>query len=306
MGITVKFVDASDPKSFKAAADSKTRGFYCESVSNPALEVVDLEAVASDANSINVPLIVDSTFSTPYLTNPIEHGAHIVIHSLTKWIGGHGNGLGGVVIDSGTFPWGKSGNHPLYTEPDTSYGGLRWGIDLPEPLLPLAFILRCRTVPLRNLGACISPDNSWMFLVGLETLSLRMERHCSNSIKVAEYLLTNPKVTSVKYPGLPSSDQFEKQKKYIKGKGGPMVVFELAGGVEAGKSFINNLSLISHVANVGDCKTLAIHPASTTHSQLNPEQQADAGVPAGMVRLSVGIEDIEDIIADLEAAIAKV
>ncbi len=304
MGITVKFVDASDPASFAAAYDEKTRGFYCETVSNPALEVVDLEAVAAVANEKKVPLIVDATFSTPYLTNPIKHGAHVVIHSLTKWMGGHGNGLGGVVIDSGTFPWGTSGNHPLYTNPDTSYGGLRWGIDLPEVLLPLAFILRMRTVPLRNLGSCISPDNSWMFLVGIETLSLRMEKHCSNAKKVAEYLLTNDAVQNVRYPGLPDDPQYEKQGKYLKGKGGAMVVFEMKGGVDSGKGFINNLKLIKHVANVGDCKTLAIHPASTTHSQLNPEQQASAGVPPGMVRLSVGIEDAEDVIADIEQAIA--
>ncbi|GMI27020.1 hypothetical protein TrCOL_g6180 [Triparma columacea] len=305
MGITVKFVDASDPANFKAAYDEKTRGFYCESVSNPALEVCDLEAIAKDANEVKVPLIVDATFSTPYLTNPIAHGAHIVIHSLTKWMGGHGNGLGGIVIDSGTFPWGTSGNHPLFTNPDTSYGGLRWGIDLPAPLLPLAFILRMRTVPLRNLGSCISPDNSWMFLLGIETLSLRMERHCENALAVAKYLQTNDAVTNVRFPGLESDPQYEKQKKYIKGKGGPMVVFEMKGGTDSGKAFINNLSLISHVANVGDCKTLAIHPASTTHSQLNPEQQASAGVPPGMIRLSVGIESIDDIIADLEQSIAK-
>jgi O-acetylhomoserine (thiol)-lyase len=220
-------------------------------------------------------------------------------------MGGHGNGLGGIVIDSGTFPWGTSGNHPLFTNPDTSYGGLRWGIDLPAPLLPLAFILRMRTVPLRNLGSCISPDNSWMFLLGIETLSLRMERHCENALAVAKYLQTNEAVTNVRFPGLESDPQYEKQKKYIKGKGGPMVVFEMKGGTDSGKAFINNLSLISHVANVGDCKTLAIHPASTTHSQLNPEQQASAGVPPGMIRLSVGIESIDDIIADLEQSIAK-
>lgn len=303
MGITVRFVDASDPASFKAAADDKTRAFFCETVSNPALEVVDLEEVAKDANEIKVPLMVDATFSTPYLTNPIKHGAHVVIHSLTKWMGGHGNALGGVVVDAGTFKWGESGNHPLYTEPDNSYGGLRWGIDLPAPLLPLAFILRMRTVPLRNLGSCISPDNSWSILVGIETLSLRMERHCANAKAVAEYLLTNDAVKNVRFPGLPTDSQYEKQKKYIKGKGGSMVIFEMKGGVDAGKAFINNLKLVSHVANVGDCKTLAIHPASTTHSQLNPEQQASAGIPPGLVRLSVGIETIEDIIADITQAI---
>ena len=304
MGITVKFVDASDPDNFKNAYDEKTRGFFCESVSNPALEICDLEAIAAHANTVKVPLIVDATFSTPYLTNPIKHGAHVVIHSLTKWCGGHGNGLGGCVIDSGTFKWGESGNHPLYTEPDKSYGGLCWGTGLPAPLLPLAFILRMRTVPLRNLGACISPDNSWMLLLGLETLSLRMEKHCANSLAIGEWLRTNDAVENVKYPGFKDSDQYEKNVKYLKGKGGSMVVFEMKGGTDAGKAFINNLKLVSHVANVGDCKTLAIHPASTTHSQLSPEQQANAGIPAGLVRLSVGIETVEDIIADLEQAIA--
>lgn len=303
MGITCKFVDASDPSNFAKAADDKTRAFFCETVSNPALEVVDLEEVAKHANEIKVPLMVDATFSTPYLTNPIAHGAHIVIHSLTKWMGGHGNALGGCVVDSGTFKWAESGRHPLFTKKDESYGGLRWGIDLPAPLLPLAFILRMRTVPLRNLGSCISPDNSWAILNGMETLSLRMERHCSNALAVAEYLLTNEAVTNVRFPGLPTDSQYEKQKKYIKGKGGSMVVFEMVGGVEAGKAFINNLKLISHVANVGDCKTLAIHPASTTHSQLNPEQQKDAGIPPGLVRLSVGIETIEDIIEDIIQAV---
>jgi O-acetylhomoserine (thiol)-lyase len=303
MGITCKFVDASDPSNFAKAADDKTRAFFCETVSNPALEVVDLEEVAKHANEIKVPLMVDATFSTPYLTNPIAHGAHIVIHSLTKWMGGHGNALGGCVVDSGTFKWAESGRHPLFTNKDESYGGLLWGIDLPAPLLPLAFILRMRTVPLRNLGSCISPDNSWAILNGMETLSLRMERHCSNALAVAEYLLTNKAVTNVRFPGLPTDSQYEKQKKYIKGKGGSMVVFEMVGGVEAGKAFINNLKLISHVANVGDCKTLAIHPASTTHSQLNPEQQKDAGIPPGLVRLSVGIETIEDIIEDIVQAV---
>ena len=184
------------------------------------LQTLQKQYAQQDANEIKVPLMVDATFSTPYLTNPIAHGAHVVIHSLTKWMGGHGNALGGVVVDSGTFKWGESGNHPLYTEPDNSYGGLRWGLDLPAPLLPLAFILRMRTVPLRNLGSCISPDNSWSILVGMETLSLRMEKHCANALAVAEYLLTNDSVKNVRFPGLKDDSQFEKQKKYIKGKGG--------------------------------------------------------------------------------------
>ena len=302
-GIEVRFVDATDPKAFAAAADGKTRAFFCETCSNPALEIVDLKAVAEEAHAVGVPLIVDATFSTPYLTKPISFGADVVIHSLTKWLGGHGTGLGGIVIDAGSFNWG-AGKHPLYTVPDTSYGGLRWGIDLPAMLLPLAFILRMRTVPLRNLGACISPDNSWMFVQGIETLPLRMEKHCSNALAVAKFLKAHAKVAWVKYPGLEGDKFYNLQKTYLKGKGGAMVVFGVKDGVAAGKRLIESLTVFSHVANVGDAKSLAIHPASTTHSQLNAEAQTKAGVPPEMVRLSVGLEDPADLIADLEAALS--
>ena len=225
-------------------------------------------------------------------------------HSLTKWIGGHGTGVGGMVVDAGKFNWG-AGKHPLYSNPDTSYGGLRWGLDLPEALLPLAFILRMRTVPLRNLGACLSPDNAWMFLQGLETLPLRIEKHCSNALEVAKFLKSHPAVEWVKYPGLEADPMYARQKKYIKGKGGSMVIMGLKGGKEAGQKLIEALTLFSHVANVGDAKSLAIHPASTTHSQLNAEQQAAAGCPPEMVRLSVGIEDPADLVADLEQALKE-
>ncbi len=304
LGITVKFVDSQDPQAFADAIDDKTRAIFCETVSNPALEVVDLAAVADVAHAAGLPLVVDSTFSTPYLTRPIEHGADIVIHSLTKWMGGHGAGIGGVVVDSGTFNW-AGGKHPLYDEPDNSYHGLRWGHDLPEPLSPLAFILRMRTVPLRNLGACIAPDNAWFLLQGIETLPLRMERHCANSLAVAKHLEAHDKVEWVRFPGLESDPEFEKNQKYLKGKGGSMVVFGIKGGAEAGQKFIENLNLFSHLANVGDAKSLAIHPATTTHSQLNEEQQAAGGISPELIRLSVGIENIDDILADLDAALAS-
>ncbi|MBL6765579.1 MAG: O-acetylhomoserine aminocarboxypropyltransferase/cysteine synthase [Verrucomicrobiae bacterium] len=301
-GITVKFVDSNDPQNFANAIDEKTRAVFCETVSNPALEVVDLEAVAKVSHAAGLPLVVDATFSTPYLTQPLVHGADIVVHSLTKWFGGHGTGLGGIVVDSGRFKW-NAGKHPLFDEPDSSYHGLRWGHDLPEALAPLAYILRMRTVPLRNLGACISPDHSWMFLQGIETLPLRMEKHCANADKVARYLKDHADVEWVRFPGLEDDPMYELNRKYLKGKGGSMVVFGIKGDKSAGSKFIDSLKLFSHLANVGDAKSLAIHPATTTHSQLNEDQQRDAGISPEMVRLSVGIEDADDIIADLAQAL---
>ncbi len=302
LGIEVRLVDSNDPANFAAAIDGKTRALFCETVSNPALEIADLDAIGAIAKDNGIPLIVDSTFSTPYLTNPLNHGADIVVHSLTKWFGGHGTGIGGVVVDSGRFNWG-AGKHSLYDEPDTSYHGIRWGHDLPEPLAPLAFILRMRTVPLRNLGACIAPDNAWMFLQGIETLPLRMEQHCRNAKAVAEHLKGHKLVEWVRFPGLEDDPQYEKNVKYLRGKGGSMVVFGIKGGSEAGSKFINNLKLLSHLANVGDAKSLAIHPATTTHSQLSEEQQAAGGITPELVRLSVGIEHIDDILADIDQAL---
>ncbi len=302
LGIQVKLVDSTDPKNFAQAIDDRTRALFCETVSNPALEVTELEGVAAVAKAAGLPLMVDATFSTPYLTRPLDHGADVVIHSLTKWLGGHGTGIGGVVIDSGRFNW-AAGKHPLYTIPDTSYHGLRWGLDLPEPLLPLAFILRMRTVPLRNLGACITPDNSWMFLQGIETLPLRMEQHCRNALAVARWLQERAQVTWVRFPGLPTDPEYARNQKYLRGKGGSMVVFGIQGGNAAGRKFIESLKLFSHLANVGDAKSLAIHPATTTHSQLNEEQQKAAGITPDLVRLSVGLEHIDDILADLEQAL---
>jgi len=307
MGIEVRFVDAEDPLSFAAAADDKTRAFFCESCSNPALQICDLEAISASAHEIGIPLIVDSTFSTPYLCRPFDFGADIVVSSLTKWVSGHGTVLGGIIVDKGTFNWG-GGNHPMYDEADDSYGGLRWGHDLPEALAPLAYKLRALTVPLRNLGACISPDNSWAVMQGIETLSLRMERHCENSLKVAEHLYNHSKVAWVRYPGLSTDPQYGKAQKYLKGKGGAMVVFGIrtADPTSAGKQFIDSLKLFSHVANVGDARSLAIHPATTTHSQMNSDAQIAAGVMPEMVRLSIGIETCDDIIADLDQALARV
>jgi O-acetylhomoserine (thiol)-lyase len=302
LGIEVRFVDSNDPENFAKAADEKTRAFFCESVSNPALEISDLKAISASAHGLGLPLIVDSTFSTPFLTKPIEHGADIVVHSLTKWLGGHGTGLGGIVIDSGTFNW-SAGKHPLFDEPDPSYHGLRWGHDLPAPLAPLAYILRMRTGPLRNLGACLSPDNAWIALQGIETLPLRMERHCQNALAVAKHLQGHPAVEWVRFPGLEGDPEFAKNQTYLRGMGGSMVVFGIKGGAAAGAKFIDSLKLFKHLANVGDAKSLAIHPASTTHSQLNPEQQLAAGIPPELVRLSIGIEHIDDILSDLDQAL---
>ena len=304
LGIEVRFVDSQDPQQFANAIDDKTRALFCETVSNPALEVTDLDAVGSVAKENGIPLIVDATCSTPYLTQPLAHGADIVVHSLTKWLGGHGTGLGGIVIDSGRFNW-AGGKHPLFDNPDNSYHGLRWGHDLPDMLAPLAYILRMRTVPLRNLGACIAPDNSWQFLQGIETLPLRMERHCENSLAVAKHLKIHPGVEWVRFPGLEDDPEFTKNEKYLRGKGGSVVVFGIKGGAEAGANFINSLQMFSHVANLGDAKSLAIHPATTTHSQLSSEQQLAGGIRPELVRLSIGIEHIEDILTDLDQALEK-
>eukprot|EP00729_Bicosta_minor_P016567 gene16567-31029_t len=304
MGIEVRFVDPTDIEGFDAAVDENTRAIYCETVANPSLHITDIEKVSAVAKANALPLVVDDTFTTPYLMKPIEWGADVVCHSLTKWTGGHGTGIGGIIVDGGTFDWG-GGNHPLYDVSDTSYGGLRWGHDLPESLAPLAFILRARTVPLRNLGSCIGADNSWMFLQGLETLPLRMERHCSNGLAVAEFLSEHDCVEWVRYPGLPGDPMEELNNKYLDGKGGSMVVFGVKGGLKGGSKFIEALEMVLHVANVGDAKTLAIHPASTTHSQLDDASLEAAGITPDLIRLSVGIEDAADIIVDLDQALQR-
>ncbi len=301
-GIKANFVDPTDPENFAKAITPKTKLLFCETVGNPGLDVADIQAIADVAHAHGLPLIVDSTFSTPYLQRPIEHGADIVIHSLTKWMCGHGTGIGGIVVDSGKFDW-KSDKFPLMNEPDSSYHDIRWAHDLGD-LSPLAYILRMRVIPLRNLGGCISPDNAWMFLQGIETLPLRMERHCSNALAVARHLDAHPSVEWVRFPGLEKDPSYALNKKYLQGKGGAMVVFGIKGGAEAGQNFIESLKLFSHLANVGDAKSLAIHPATTTHAQLNEEQQLAGGIRPEMVRLSVGIETETDILDDLDQALA--
>jgi O-acetylhomoserine (thiol)-lyase len=303
-GIQVKFVDHHNPQNFENAITEKTQGIFIETIGNPVLDVVDIAAVSEVARKHNLPLIVDATFTTPYLMKSIDYGADIVVNSLTKWMGGHGTGIGGVVIDSGKFNW-KDPKFTLYNEPDPSYQGIRYAHDLGD-LNPVAFILRMRLVPLRNLGACISPDNAWMFLQGLETLPLRMERHCENAMKVAQFLKTHSKVTWVRYPGLEDDPTYPTAEKYLKKGFGGMVVFGIKGGLEAGKTFVDNLKLFSHLANVGDAKSLVLHPSTTSHSQLSEEQQRAGGLTPDLVRLSNGIEHIDDILGALEQAFSKV
>ena len=303
-GIHVKFVDARDPGNFTGAISDKTRAIFIETIGNPVLEFSDIGAVAEIAHSHNLPLIVDATFTTPYLLRSIEHGADIVVNSLTKWMGGHGTGIGGIVIDSGKFNW-QDPKFKLYNEPDSSYHGIRYAHDLGD-MNPIAFILRMRLVPLRNLGACISPDNAWIFLQGLETLPLRMQRHCENAAEVAAFLKAHPKVQWVRYPGLPDDPTYPVASKYLKKGFGGMVVFGIKGGLAAGKKFVDSLQLFSHLANVGDAKSLVLHPSSTSHSQLTEEQQIAGGLTPDLVRLSVGIEHIDDITQDLEQAFAQI
>lgn len=305
LGINVTFVDAKDPVNFEKAINEKTRALYIEGIGNPVLDVTDIGAVAEIAHRNGLPLIIDGTFTTPYLLRTIDYGADIVINSLTKWIGGHGTGLGGIIVDAGTFNW-AGGRHPLFTEPDANYHGLRWAYDLPEALAPIAFALRVRTVPLRNIGASIAPDNSWLFLQGLETLPLRMERHCENARKVAEFLTGHDRVAWVRYPGLKEDPTHEIAKKYLaKGFGG-MVVFGIKGGYDAAVKVIDSIKLFSHLANVGDAKSLILHPSSTTHSQLTQEQQRAGGLTPDLIRLSIGLEHPDDLIEALSTALDKI
>lgn len=304
LGIKVVLVDPNDPDNFAQAITPKTKALYAETIGNPSLDVTDISAVAEIAHANDIPLIIDNTFATPALTRPLEHGADIVAHSLTKWLGGHGTAIGGIVVDSGGFNW-NSGRHPLYSEPDPSYFNLRFGSDLGD-LAPPAYILRMRLVPLRNLGACISPDNAWNFLQGIETLTLRMERHCSNALAAARHLRDHAKVEWVRYPGLEGDPSCEKSRKYLPQGSGGVVVFGIRGGIEEGRKFIESLELFSHLANVGDARSLAIHPSSTTHSQLSPEQQAAGGIKPELIRLSIGIEHIDDIVEDIDRALENV
>jgi O-acetylhomoserine (thiol)-lyase len=302
-GIQVNFADVRDPESFARAISDKTRALFIETIGNPVLEFTDINVIAEIAHNHNLPLIVDATFTSPYLLKTIEHGADIVVNSLTKWMGGHGTAIGGIVVDSGKFDW-QDPKFKLYNEPDASYHGIRYAHDLGD-MNPIAFALRMRLVPLRNLGACISPDNAWMFLQGLETLPLRMQRHCENAIEVARFLKEHAKVEWVRYPGLEDDPAYPVASKYLKKGFGGMVVFGIKGGLKAGQKFVDSLKLFSLLANVGDAKSLVIHPASTTHSQLSEEQQKAGGLTPDLVRLSIGLEHIDDIKQDLEQAFAQ-
>ncbi|MEW5869822.1 MAG: O-acetylhomoserine aminocarboxypropyltransferase/cysteine synthase family protein [Chloroflexota bacterium] len=299
LGIETTFVDPRDPQNFRRAIRPNTRLIWGETLGNPSINVFPLEAVAGIAREHGLPLVIDNTFATPYLCRPFEWGANIVVHSATKFIGGHGTSIGGVLVDGGNFDWGGSGRFANFTTPDPGYHGLVYA-----DLGPLAFITKARGQILRDIGACQSPFNSWLFLLGLETLSLRMQRHVSNAQVAAEFLAAHPQVSWVTYPGLGSHPDHEAARRYLPKGPGSMLGFGVRDGLEAGRRFINRLKLITHLANLGDARSLAIHPASTTHSQLTPEQQASSGVTPDFVRLSVGIEDIEDILWDLDQALS--
>jgi O-acetylhomoserine (thiol)-lyase len=300
VGIGVKYVEGSDPEDFRAAITEKTRALFVETVGNPALNTLDIEKMAAVAHDAGVPLIVDNTLPTPYLVQPLEYGADIVVHSATKFIGGHGTSIGGVIVDGGRFPW-DNGKFPGFTEPDASYHGL----EIYPTLGELSFILKARIQMLRDYGPALSPFNSFLFLQGLETLHLRMERHSQNAMAVAEFLQGHPKVNWVNYPGLPNHPTHELARKYHRdGLYGAILGFGIDGGLEAGKRFIDRLELHSLLANVGDAKSLVIHPASTTHSQLSVDEQKSTGVTPDYVRLSVGLESIDDILYDLDQALS--
>ncbi len=298
LGINVRFVDSRDPENFRPAINERTRAIFTETVGNPRLDTLDIRAVADIAHEHGVPLIIDNTLPTPYLVQPLKHGADIVVHSATKFIGGHGTSIGGVIVDSGTFDW-TSGRFPSFNEPDPSYHGLRYV----EALGPLAYIIKARVQLLRDLGPAIAPLNSWLFLQGLETLPLRMERHSQNALRVAEFLEGHPSVTWVSYPGLKSHPQYEIAARYHTHGYGAILGFGIKGGLEAGKQLIRHVELFSHLANVGDAKSLIIHPASTTHSQLTPDEQYETGVTPDFVRLSIGLETVDDLIEDLDQAL---
>jgi O-acetylhomoserine (thiol)-lyase len=302
IGIEVRFVDPADPEAFARATDDKTRCYYAETLPNPKLQVFPIAQVAAIGRKLGVPLIMDNT-AAPILCRPIEHGAAVVMHSTTKYIGGHGNSIGGIVVDGGNFDWeANAARFPLLNTPDPSYHGAIW-TQAVKPLGPIAYIIRMRVTLLRDLGAPVSPFNSFLFLQGLETLPLRIERHCQNATQVAAFLKARPEVTRVIHPSLQEGEAKRRADQHLKGGLGALVGFELAGGMDAGRRFIDALKLHYHVANIGDARSLAIHPASTTHSQLSVDEQAATGVTPGYVRLSVGIEHISDILADLAQAL---
>ena len=298
--IHAKFVPLNDFAATDAAIDSDTRAIFVETIGNPGLDVADIEGYAKVAQRHHIPLIVDATFSTPALERPIEYGANVVIHSLSKWIGGHGAGIGGVTIDAGNFDWSDP-KFSLYNEPDRGYHGIRW-----SSIGAAAFATRLRTVGLRNQGPTLSPDAAWLFLQGVESLSLRIARHSSSALQVAQYLASHPKVAWVRYPGLPGDPSYALAQKYLPNGQGGTVVFGIKGGAPAGVKFVDNLQLFLQMANVGDARSLAIHPASTTHSQLSEEQQRASGLPPELIRLSIGLEDPRDIIDDIEQSLNSI
>ncbi len=300
-GWQVRWADPQDMASFEAAIDANTRAIFVESLANPGGTFVDIEAIAAIAHRHGLPLIVDNTRASPYLLRPVEHGADIVVHSLTKFVAGHGNSMGGVIVDGGTFDWSKSGNYPMLSQPRPEYAGMV----LHETFGNFAFAIACRVLGLRDFGPSISPFNAFLIAMGLETLPLRMQRHCDNALKVAEWLRNHPKVAWVSYPGLADDPNHALQRKYSPKGAGAVFTFGLKGGFEAGVKVVEGVELFSHVANIGDTKSLIIHPASTTHRQLSDEQKVAAGAGPDVVRLSVGIEDVADIVADLEQALAR-
>jgi O-acetylhomoserine (thiol)-lyase len=300
LGIDVRFVEPDDPENFRKAITSKTRAVYGETIANPRMNVLDIEAVAKVAHEAGVPLVIDNTMASPYLCRPIEHGADIVVHSATKFLGGHGTSIGGIIVDSGKFPWSASGKYPMITEPSPGYHGMKFG----EVFGPLAYIIKARVEGLRDFGPCISPFNSFLMIQGIETLKFRMEAHCRNALAVAEWLEGQAAISWVKYPGLKSSPYHGISRKYLPRGQGSIVTFGIKGGMEAGRKLIDHVKIFSHLANLGDAKSLIIHPASTTHQQLSDEQQLAAGVTKDLVRISVGIEEVEDLFWDLEQAIA--
>jgi O-acetylhomoserine (thiol)-lyase len=299
LGITVRFVSPHDLDAWDGAVTKQTKAFFVETIGNPKLDIIDLASIAAIGNRHGIPLVVDSTVTTPYLTRPFDNGAAIVIHSATKFIGGHGTSIGGIIVDSGTFDWAASGRFPDFVEPDPAYHGLKFV----EAFGNLAFILRARVLGLRDMGAAMSPFNAWMFLQGLETLHLRMQRHSENGMAVARFLESHDCVSWVRYPGLESSPTYHLVDKYLAKGQGALVGFGIKGGQVSAVKFIESLQLFSHLANIGDAKSLVIHPASTTHEQLSDAEKQAAGVTADFIRLSVGIEDIQDIVDDLDNAL---
>lgn len=300
LGIDVKFVDPVDPDNFRRAITSRTRALFAESSGNPKLDVIDFQKVAGIAHEDGVPFIVDNTVPTPYLCRPLEHGADIVVHSATKFMGGHGTSIGGIIVDGGKFEW-ANGNFPQFTEPDPTYHGVVYS----EAFGPAAFIAKARVQLLRDLGPCLSPFNAFLLLQGVETLPLRMERHCQNALHVAEFLEQHPKVTWVNYPGLPGHPSHALARRYYRNGFGALLTFGIKGGSEQARSFIDALEIFSLLANIGDAKSLVIHPASTTHQQLTAEEQLATGVTEDLIRLSVGLESIDDLLEDLEQALDK-